>query len=45
MSKKTPMTAKTSAKIQRDTAKANGGQTPKGSFASRTQRVIAKRGK
>lgn len=37
-SKSTPMTAPAAARIQSATAKANGGQVPAGSFASRAQR-------
>lgn len=40
-SKSTPMTAQAAARIQSATAKANGGQVPAGSFASRAQRGAA----
>lgn len=42
MSKKTPMTPEAAARIQSATTKANGGITPKGSFASRAQRAASK---
>lgn len=47
MSKKgsTPMTTKAAARIQSTTAKGNGGQTPKGSFASTAQSAAAKNSK
>jgi len=41
----TPMTTKAAARIQRTVSKANGGQTPKGSPASRAQSAAAKNGK
>ncbi|MCF2221048.1 hypothetical protein H9Q08_17315 [Chryseobacterium sp. PS-8] len=40
---KKPMTAADVARIQRATAKANGGIIPKGSFAARAQRILAKK--
>ena len=39
---KTAMTSKSAARIQSTTAKANGGQVSKGSFAARAQRASAK---
>ena len=42
MAKKTPMTKAASARIQSATAKQNGGQTPKGSFAAKAQTLASK---
>ncbi|MEC6816716.1 hypothetical protein VXS05_16960 [Photobacterium toruni] len=42
---KTPMTPEAVRRIQSDTAKKNGGKTPKGSFSSRAQSVIDKKSK
>ena len=42
MSKKTPITPKSAARIQSATAKQNGGSVPKGSFASRAQSAAAR---
>jgi hypothetical protein len=39
---KTPMTKEAAARIQSRTAKANNGQTPKGSFGARAQRAADK---
>ncbi|ADZ91981.1 hypothetical protein [Marinomonas mediterranea] len=39
---KTPMTSAAAARIQSATAKANGGKTPKGSFAAKAQSAAAK---
>ncbi|PHQ15124.1 hypothetical protein [Marinobacter profundi] len=39
---KTPMTPAAAARIQSATAKANGGKTPKGSFAAKAQSVASK---
>lgn len=39
---KTPMTPAAASRIQSATAKANNGQTPKGSFAAKAQTVAAK---
>jgi len=39
---KTLMTPKAASRIQSATAKQNGGQVSKGSFASRAQRAAAK---
>ncbi len=41
----TPMTQAAVARIQAATARTNGGQVPKGSFAARAQRTVAKGGK
>ena len=41
----TPMTSKAASRIQRATTLANGGKTPKGSFAAKAQSVGAKNGK
>jgi len=40
-SKSTPMSTQAAARIHSATAKANGGQVPAGSFASRAQRGAA----
>ncbi len=46
MSKKTnPMTKSAASRIQSATSKANGGKTPKGSFASRAQSKADSRSK
>lgn len=37
-----PMTTRAAARVQSTTARATGGQTPKGSFAARAQRAAAK---
>ena len=42
---KSKMTAPAAARIQSSTAKSSGGQTPKGSFASRAQSTVSKSGK
>lgn len=42
MAKQTPMTKAASQRIQSATAKQNGGQTPKGSFAQRAQSTANK---
>ena len=42
---KAPMTQTAAARIQSGAAKGNGGQTPKGSFASRATRAAARNGK
>ena len=42
---KAPMTQTAAARIQSVAAKGNGGQTPKGSFASRAARAAAHNGK
>ncbi|ELA7017092.1 hypothetical protein RA809_004646 [Vibrio parahaemolyticus] len=39
---KSPMTPEAAARIQSSTSKANGGQTPKGSFGARAQSSAAK---
>ena len=39
---KTPMTPAAASRIQSATAKANGGQTPKSSFAAKAQTAAAK---
>lgn len=44
-SKSTPMTPPAAARIQSSQAKANGGQTTKGSFAARAQSAAAKNSK
>ena len=41
MAQKKLMTPDAVRRIQSATAKANGGQVPKGSFAARAQRVVA----
>lgn len=41
----TPMTATAAARVQRATAKANGGTVAKDTFAARAQRAAAKAGK
>ncbi|MCP4134844.1 MAG: hypothetical protein GY754_27970 [bacterium] len=40
--KSKPITPKDAARIQRGTAKKNGGKVPKNSFASRAQRAAEK---
>lgn len=40
---KKPMTAAAASRIQSNTAKANGGKTPKDSFAARAQSTAAKK--
>lgn len=42
-STKTPMTAEAARRIQSTTAKKHGGGVPKGSFAAKAQRVVAKK--
>lgn len=44
-SKSTPMTPSAAARIQGTQAKANGGQTAKGSFGARAQAAAAKNSK
>lgn len=39
---KAPMTKAAASRIQSATAKANGGRTPKGSFAAKAQSAAAK---
>ena len=41
----TPMSKAAAARIQAATAKANGGKTPSGSFATRAQAAAAKSNK
>ena len=43
--KSTPMTPSSAARIQGTQAKANGGQTAKGSFGARAQAAAAKNSK
>ena len=40
MAQKTPMTKAASQRIQSATARQNGGQTPKGTFSSKTQSIV-----
>ncbi|OCL85525.1 MULTISPECIES: hypothetical protein [Aliarcobacter] len=40
MAKQTPMTKAASQRIQSATARQNGGQTPKGTFSSKTQSIV-----
>ena len=40
-----PMTPDAAARIQSGTAKKNGGATPKGSFAARSQSAVSRRNK
>ena len=40
MAKQTPMTKAASKRIQTATAKQNGGQTPQGTFGSKTQSIV-----
>lgn len=42
MAKSKAMTRSAASRIQRSTAKSNGGRTPKGSFASRAQSAGAR---
>lgn len=42
--KPTPMTKARATKIQSNTAKRNGGHTPKGGFGPRAQRAAARNG-
>jgi len=42
---KAPMTKSDAARIQSAAAKSNGGQVPKGSFASRASSASARNGK
>lgn len=42
---KAPMTKAAASRIQASSSKANGGTTPKGSFAARAQSAAAKPGR